>query len=272
MNRLRWLLLPVLAAVLEANGLAQVPEIERTPVTDPDQLEALGFPRDATNVYRAKSLDGTPSELPEDWGADTHFTTVMPAEFVAQFESDGWISGTTDIVCTGYCFAPMVLPTGVQVEAFRWWAYDSDADEDVFFSVTSTCQPSFAPGPPTVTVLADGATTGSSGYQSGLLSGGGFTVNNRDCYYTVRLQLDGVYPDHRVNKLRVQWKRQISTPPGTATFADVPTNHQFFQHIEALAASGITAGCGGGNFCPAAPVTRGQMAAFLSIALGLYFP
>ena len=26
---------------------------------------------------------------------------------------------------------------------------------------------------------------------------------------------------------------------------------------------GITAGCGGGNFCPAAPVTRAQMAVFL---------
>jgi len=39
-----------------------------------------------------------------------------------------------------------------------------------------------------------------------------------------------------------------------------------------LAASGVTAGCGGGNFCPDAPVTRAQMATFLSRALGLYWP
>jgi hypothetical protein len=52
----------------------------------------------------------------------------------------------------------------------------------------------------------------------------------------------------------------------------VPTNHPFFQFVEALAASGITAGCGNGNFCPDAPLTRGQMAVFLSKALGLHWP
>jgi hypothetical protein len=31
----------------------------------------------------------------------------------------------------------------------------------------------------------------------------------------------------------------------------------------AFAAEGITGGCGGGNFCPAEPVTREQMAVFL---------
>jgi len=58
-----------------------------------------------------------------------------------------------------------------------------------------------------------------------------------------------------------------------ATFNDVPTGHPFFQFIEALAASGITAGCGDGtDFCPNAPLTRGQMAVFLSKALGLHWP
>jgi hypothetical protein len=56
-----------------------------------------------------------------------------------------------------------------------------------------------------------------------------------------------------------------------ATFGDVPTNHQFFRFIEALVSSGITSGCGGGNYCPNDPVTRGQMAVFLSTALGLHF-
>jgi hypothetical protein len=37
--------------------------------------------------------------------------------------------------------------------------------------------------------------------------------------------------------------------------------------INALAVSGITSGCGGGRFCPAQAVTRGQMAAFLRRAL-----
>jgi beta-N-acetylhexosaminidase len=56
-----------------------------------------------------------------------------------------------------------------------------------------------------------------------------------------------------------------------ATFSDVPTGHPFFRFIEALARSGITSGCGGGNFCPDAPLTRGQIAVFLSLGLGLHF-
>jgi hypothetical protein len=52
----------------------------------------------------------------------------------------------------------------------------------------------------------------------------------------------------------------------------VPTGHNFFQFIEALAASGITGGCGNGNYCPDNAVTRGQMAVFLAKALGLQFP
>ena len=58
------------------------------------------------------------------------------------------------------------------------------------------------------------------------------------------------------------------TPPAcTGVFADVPCPSQFANWIEDLAAEGITAGCGGGNFCAADPVTRQQMAVFLRKAL-----
>jgi len=70
----------------------------------------------------------------------------------------------------------------------------------------------------------------------------------------------------------VGWSRTISPAPAVATFNDVPVGAFAFQHIEALAASGITAGCGGGNFCPDTPLTRAQMAVFLAKALGLHFP
>ncbi|MGH2386321.1 MAG: S-layer homology domain-containing protein [Candidatus Limnocylindria bacterium] len=51
-------------------------------------------------------------------------------------------------------------------------------------------------------------------------------------------------------------------------FADVPDSNPFHADIEALANSGVTTGCGGGNFCPDDFVTREQMAAFLN-RLGL---
>jgi hypothetical protein len=71
--------------------------------------------------------------------------------------------------------------------------------------------------------------------------------------------------------VRVYYSLQVSPAPAVATCSDVPTSHPFFRFIEALAASGITSGCGGGNYCPDAPLTRGQMAVFLSIGLGLHF-
>ncbi len=47
-------------------------------------------------------------------------------------------------------------------------------------------------------------------------------------------------------------------------FADVPDSNLFHADISALAASGVTSGCGGGNYCPSAFVTREQMAAFMN--------
>jgi hypothetical protein len=73
--------------------------------------------------------------------------------------------------------------------------------------------------------------------------------------------------------VEVHWRRTVSSPPDTPSFGDVPATHPFFQFIEALKASGITGGCGdGSNYCPDAPLTRGQMAVFLAKALGLHWP
>jgi uncharacterized repeat protein (TIGR01451 family) len=52
-------------------------------------------------------------------------------------------------------------------------------------------------------------------------------------------------------------------PACSGIFGDVPCPSQYADWIEDLAARGITAGCGGGNYCPDNPVTRAQMAVFL---------
>ncbi len=62
------------------------------------------------------------------------------------------------------------------------------------------------------------------------------------------------------------WVPPLST--GTV-FNDVPIDHWAGDFIEALAAEGITGGCGGGNYCPNSPVTRAQMAVFLTATFGL---
>ena len=48
-----------------------------------------------------------------------------------------------------------------------------------------------------------------------------------------------------------------------ADFADVPQDNIFHGDVEKIFRAGITAGCGGGNYCPSSPVTRAQMAVFL---------
>jgi hypothetical protein len=55
------------------------------------------------------------------------------------------------------------------------------------------------------------------------------------------------------------------TPPpcSTPAFADVPCSSPFAAWVNELARRTITSGCGGSNYCPGSPVTRGQMAVFL---------
>ena len=96
------------------------------------------------------------------------------------------------------------------------------------------------------------------------------TVDNANTYYVaVR---SGSTTATSYTAVRVRYQLQISPAPAFATFADVPVGSTYFKFVEALYASGITAGCGGGNFCPNTPVTRGQMAVFLSAALGFHWP
>jgi hypothetical protein len=63
------------------------------------------------------------------------------------------------------------------------------------------------------------------------------------------------------------WKDQhgSTAPPAcTGVFADVPCPDGFaVDYIEGLFNEGVTAGCGGGNFCPNTPITNAQMSVFL---------
>jgi S-layer family protein len=54
-------------------------------------------------------------------------------------------------------------------------------------------------------------------------------------------------------------------PPACVTpaFPDVPCSSSFAPWVNELVARGVTAGCGGGNYCPTNPTTREQMAVFL---------
>ena len=61
------------------------------------------------------------------------------------------------------------------------------------------------------------------------------------------------------------------TPPSTATYQDVAIGRWSHAAVEALTLAGITGGCQKSPplFCPDAPLTRGQLAAFLVRGLKL---
>ena len=61
-------------------------------------------------------------------------------------------------------------------------------------------------------------------------------------------------------------------PPCAGLFPDVPCPSTFANWIEELAAEGVTSGCGGGNYCPTANNTRGQMATFMVRTFDLQAP
>lgn len=164
---------------------------------------------------------------------------------------------------------PLHLPTGALITSVTMHYFDN-----------GTATPSVG----LYQVSATGATNLVEGLSPGAFSGGDTSVafnvdpqhqvDNAGGSYVILAILDTLADTTYtgIHGFSVKYRLQVSPAPGVATFTDVPTDHPFFRFVEALAQAGITGGCGGGLYCPNQPVTRGQMAVFLSVALGLHFP
>ncbi|HNB35247.1 MAG TPA: S-layer homology domain-containing protein, partial [Anaerolineales bacterium] len=64
--------------------------------------------------------------------------------------------------------------------------------------------------------------------------------------------------------LRAKYGAGYHPPVASGTvFNDISADYWAAAWIEQLAAEGITTGCGGGNYCPEAPLSRAEMAVFL---------
>lgn len=163
--------------------------------------------------------------------------------------------------------APLHLPAGAQAVRIELQACDNAAVDDIEMHFRRQ------PRTGTAVTLASVVTTGTPGCSTFLTTlPAAHTVDNFNNLYFIEVSLEATDASTRLAGARVGYRLQVSPAPGTATFPnDVPTNHLFFQFVEALAAAGITAGCTPGSFCPDAAVTRGQMAVFLAVALGLHW-
>jgi hypothetical protein len=177
----------------------------------------------------------------------------------------------------GGAWAPVVLPTGAVLDNIDYYYFDDDPVYDTCVSLWEFSGPTLLGAPPTEQVIGQLCTEGTDGYGYAIEEISG-TIDNSvwfsggGQYAVVVGPGPFAFNDSVFKGVTIWWHRQVRPAPGTATFNDVPTSHPQFQFIESLVDSGITVGCGGGNYCPDNPVTRGQMAVFLAKALGLYWP
>ena len=165
--------------------------------------------------------------------------------------------------------APLSLPTGAHVDAIAFEVYDNDPAYEIStwlgVNVGSTA------GTNTVFVTAAN-TAGTPGWEYVTSATLNITIDNFNNSYFLQASMSANGGQHKLRRALVYYHLQVSPDPPSATFGDVPVGHPQHQFVEALVAAGITAGCGGGNYCPSSPLTRGQMAVFLSKLVGLYWP
>lgn len=116
--------------------------------------------------------------------------------------------------------------------------------------------------------------SGGTGFQTADLTPDGITVDNFIRSYRLTAEAQASGGSLKIAGMIVGYILQVSLDPVTATFNDVPVGHPQHRFVEALVAAGITAGCNVSPplYCPDSPLTRGQMAVYLSVALGLQFP
>jgi len=156
------------------------------------------------------------------------------------------------------------LPSGSIVGRIALYAYDNHADSNISMDVKK-----FTTDGNSSVLLYSIGTTGQPGFTT-VFYDPYFKFDNYHQYQILVFMPGPADGTSSFKGVRIGYMRMISPAPHTATFADVPNWHTFYQHIEALAASGITVGYTDGTYRPDNSVTRGEMAAFLARALGIH--
>ena len=209
-----------------------------------------------------------------EWGTSStgtytlHAVEFVPAASYIGYETLNWMRYVTGGGAS--LTAAVHLPTGALVGNMFAAVCDTSAGTDLHVKLWKCPSDPFTNACVTMTTVSS---VGLDGCDWAFIVGGPFpfTVDNDNYTYFVEYVSSTADGSQQLDSVRFFYQLQVSPAPASATFGDVPTNHIFFRYIEALAASGITAGCGNGNYCPDQPVTRGEVAVFLAKALGLHW-
>ena len=192
---------------------------------------------------------GLPTAYPHVF--DIAITRSDPTRVYAAFYGSGSGQGVYRSVDRGLSFAPAVagLPD-------QFWALDIVGDPSRAATLYVTGQ------------LAPAAVADGSGPTADVAEGTIVyrTTNGADSWMAV----PGSLPVFSVFNFAVGADGRTlyaSTQSGAFQFArsflDVPDADPFWTAVDAAAMNGVTAGCGAGKFCPAAPTSRAGIAVFL---------
>lgn len=248
----------------------------------PVGLFAQGYENSA-GPSAAVKLDGVMSEgsIEPTWGTSATSSVTYVAHAFAPISSSvtyefSLLGGNLGVYRTNtnhpWMEAPVNLPNGAQIIAVEFRFCDNSDTHPFFSFLTINPKNGFAEQPELVSSTPEeniGCVNRTFTFDTPPV------VDNANNAYSLEVNLGSSGPgtsDIILCQARIYYRLQISPAPATATFTDVPTSHPFFQYIEALAASGITTGYDDDTFRPSQPITRGQMAVFLSKALGLHWP
>ncbi len=210
--------------------------------------------------------------------------SVSPSLYV-HYDTIGWAIYSDD--CSGGCFeASLHLPSGAKIVSLELDSYDSSDQAAVFLSLwrcdysgrsCSDSYPTAGAGPAdcatTGYVCSGKAFSGGNSRQVADLTPDDVTVNNLDETYGLVAVTGSSGSSQEIGGAVVGYVLQVSQPPAMPDFTDVPASHPFYQFIEALYRAGITAGCNASPlmYCPDRPITRGEAAVLIAVALGLQF-
>lgn len=236
-----------------------------------------GGPAAAVNLD-GYQIDGSPA----DWGTTTNSSVTYVAHAFQPIDSGVTYSfavlGTpANNIClfrnnaagNPWVEAPVHLPTGSLLQSVEFRFCDSNAAA-AFTSFLTINSKTVAVQQP-VMVSSTGAEAPGCINRTFVLTPP-LLIDNNDKAYSLEVNLGANTNTIAIGHARLYYRLQVSPAPGSATFTDVPVGAPQHRFVEALVAAGITGGCGGGNYCPNDPVTRGQMAVFLAASLGLHFP
>jgi S-layer homology domain len=210
------------------------------------------------------------AQAPDSWG--TTQLSVLDLNAFAFETFDGAAVAASDSTASRFmvsgntCFEASVnLPSGAIIDHTELEACDTlgvDVGSTIFRCSNGVCTSS--------NPVSSSGTGGCARFASAVAT---TVIQNNATTYFAQVCGGATGVGNSFRAYRIFYRLQVSAAPAVATFPnDVPTTSPLFRFVEAMAASGLTGGCSAGSFCPDAPVTRGQLAVFLSSALGLHFP